>query len=113
VLRLYEALLGLRATLVAADAGAVDAVAIDEHSLALTRTTRHGVPLTLVVYLGDGGSVSVPGRPATTDRHGALRIALSTEEAVFAPDPEVIALEMHENVARLTFARPGAVVLGP
>jgi maltooligosyltrehalose trehalohydrolase len=112
VLRLYEALLGLRATLVAADAGAVDAVAIDEHSLALTRTTRQGVPLTLVVYLGDGGSVSVPGRPATTDRHGALRIALSTEEAVFAPDPEVIALEMHENVARLTFARPGAVVLG-
>lgn len=112
VLRLYEALLRLRATLVPVEAGAVDALAIDEHSLALTRATRQGVTLTLVVYLGDGGSVSVPESPATVDRRGDLRITFSTEDAAFAPDPEPIALETHETVARLTFARPGAVVLG-
>ena len=106
-LRLYESLLALRRTLVPVEAGAVDAAALDEHSLALARTSREGDTLTLVVYLAMAGRFPVPGR-----RSGATaRCTFNTEDPAFAQDPRPIALETHENAVRLTFHRPGAFVL--
>ena len=107
ILRLYESLLALRRTLVPIEAGAVEAAALDEHSLTLGRTSREGATLTLVVYFGDGGTVPVPGR-----RSGAsARCTFNTEDPAFAQDPRPITLETHENAVCLTFHRPGAFIL--
>jgi maltooligosyltrehalose trehalohydrolase len=111
VLRLYESLLALRRTLVAVGAGAVDAAALDEHSVILSRAAVDGSVLTLVVYLGDGGTVAVPRRRGDADG-GGPRWTFSTEDPAFALDPRPIALETHENALRLTFHRPGAIILG-
>ncbi len=105
VLRLYESLLALRRTLVPMEAGDVEAAALDERSLTLARTSHEGATLTLVVYLGDGGTVTVPGR-----RSASPRCRFSTEDPAFAQDSHPITFETHENAVRLTFRRPGAFV---
>ncbi len=111
VLRLYEALLKLRRTLVPVPAGAVEAAALDERSVMLSRATAEGDRLALVVHLGNRGTVVVPRQQPSAVSDPVKRIAFSTEDQAFASDPQPVVLEIGENSERLTFSRPGAVVL--
>ncbi len=110
VLRLYESLLALRRTLVPVAAGEVEATAPDEHSVVLTRSTVDGTVLTLVVYLGDGGTVVLPRGDSAASAASRL-IAFSTEEPAFANDAVPVVLDTHGESEQVTFSRPGSVVI--
>ena len=103
-LRLYQSLLALRHILVPVAAGEVEAAALDEHSVALARTTTDDRTLTLVVYFGTGGTIALP-------RSQRPRTVLSTEDDAFVPDPQPISVEQIGNSVHLTFPRAGAIVV--
>jgi maltooligosyltrehalose trehalohydrolase len=111
VLRLYESLLTLRRTLVPVQAGAVEATAPDEHSVVLTRETAGGARLTLVVYLENGGTVVIPRQHTAAVSDSVTRIVFSTEDRAFAGDSQPVLLERGDHGERVTFSRPGAVIL--
>ena len=105
-LRLYQRLLGLRATSAAlrqASRDAFDVRTLDDETLVIER--RDGSDrLWIVVRLAGGGAVTVRGTRAP-------QVMLTTEDADLAPDPQPIDVAMHEHAVEVRFARPGAVLL--
>jgi maltooligosyltrehalose trehalohydrolase len=106
VLRLYERLLRLRQSHPAMQAGgraAFDARPLDEHTLALRRSSADGahVVLAIIRLSGDGPA------PVTLDED-MTRVLLSTEDEDVAESPRPIRLDPARR--QVEFDRPGAVV---
>jgi len=113
-LRLHRALLALRRRAPAlrdARVGAHEAVALDDVTLALRREAEDGPPLVLVARLSGGGEVTVPAALLRGALPAEWCIALSTEEAAFAPDARPVTATARPDGVRVAFARPGAVLL--
>ena len=115
VLRLYEALLTLRRTAAALydPEGTVRVDVLDDDTLAVRRDTvdQHHAVLAIVRLRG-GGSVTLArgtGEVVSLDDHFAL--ALSTESPAFANDSAPLDLTIAQDVVRVRFERPGALVL--
>ncbi len=115
VLRLYEALLTLRRTAAALSdpEGTVRVDVLDDDTLAVRRDTvdQHHAVLAIVRLRG-GGSVTLArgtGEVVSLDDHFAL--ALSTESPAFANDSAPLDLTIAQDVVRVRFERPGALVL--
>jgi len=103
-LHLYQTLLALRHTLVPVASGEVEATALDDNSVALARTAADGCKLTLVVYFGNAGTISLP-------RSQGVRTILSTEDEAFVAGSQPIIVEQTGDSVQLTFARAGAIVV--
>jgi maltooligosyltrehalose trehalohydrolase len=105
-LRLYQRLLGLRATsapLRNAARNAFDARALDDETLLIER--REGTErVWIVVRLGGAGAATVPNA-------GGAHVMLTTEDPDLAPDPQPIEVMVHDDTVQVRFARPGAVLL--
>jgi len=105
-LRLYQRLIGLRATspaLRTTARGSFDARALDGETLLIER--RDGTErLWIVIRLGGAGTIAVPAA------HGA-HVMLTTEDQDVAPDAQPMQITLGENTAEVRFARPGAVLL--
>jgi maltooligosyltrehalose trehalohydrolase len=119
-LRLHQALLALRRELTAARRarGAFDVSAHGEDGLVLDYRPLGEAPtrLTVAVWLrGAGGLVLAPAVAAGADRGAAPAPSwserLSTEDARFVADPHPIGVQAGGSGLRVSFARPGAVVL--
>ncbi len=105
-LRLYQRLLGLRATSAAlrnGDREAFDARALDDETLVIERRAGTDRVIVVVRLLG-GGTATLSGV------RGA-QVMLTTEDSDLAHDPQPITVAMHEDTAEVRFARPGAVLL--
>jgi maltooligosyltrehalose trehalohydrolase len=114
MLRLHRALLALRRRVPAlrdARAGAHQAVALDRSTLALRREAQGGLPLVLVARLSGAGHVTVPATLLGGVPAAEWTVALSTEESAFAPDARPVTIAAARDGVRVTFARPGAVLL--
>jgi maltooligosyltrehalose trehalohydrolase len=109
LLRLYRALLRLRReepALAGAGWEGVDAVPVEERGLVLTRATPGARPIAIAVHLRGGGAIDIPGNGGRE-----WRPLLDTEEPRFSTDPLPIRVEARGASTRVTFARPGAVLL--
>ena len=82
--------------------------ALDADSLALRRSARAGGELLLVVRLRGAGTVQVSG---TLVERGRWRPARTTEDASFADDGRVPAVEVSAGRVTVHFDRPAAVLL--
>jgi maltooligosyltrehalose trehalohydrolase len=105
-LRLYQRLLGLRATSAALRNGsrdAFDARPLDDETLLLERRDG-GERLWIVVRLGGRGAVTVRGARAP-------HVVLTTEDSDLALDPHPIDVIPGENSVEVRFSRPGAVLI--
>jgi len=105
-LRLYQRLLGLRATfgpLRSTSRDDFDARALDDETIVIERRDVHERVL-VIVRLGGRGRVAIED---VHDPH----VMLTTEDADVAPDPQPIELTFERNKAEVRFARAGAVVL--
>jgi maltooligosyltrehalose trehalohydrolase len=105
-LRLYQRLLGLRATSAAlrnASRASFDARALDEETLLVERRDG-GERLWIVVRLGGHGNVTVPVG-------SGAQVMLTTEDPDLAPDPQPIEVVHRHESAEVRFARPGALLL--
>jgi maltooligosyltrehalose trehalohydrolase len=106
MLRLYQRLVGLRATAVPLRATARDSFdvrALDAETLLLLR--RHDdEQLWLVVRLAGAGT-------ATVCDAGSARTILTTEDEDLAPDAQPMAITPRGRHAEIRFARPGAAIL--
>ena len=104
--RLYQRLLGLRATakaLLSSDPRSFDAKALDAETILITRT--HGGETTwIVVRLRGAGAARVHGA-------GHAVTLMTTEDVDVATDPRPIQLAGFDEYADLRFARPGAAIL--
>jgi len=114
VFRLYQALLALRrahAALRSTGRGSVAASAIDDSTLAMWRRAPGEVanPFLVVVRLAGGETVDVPLPSAVSN--GRWTTLFCTEDASFVDEPAPIRLELTAATVRVTFARPGAIVL--
>jgi maltooligosyltrehalose trehalohydrolase len=119
MLRLYQRLLGLRATAAPfreSGRDTFDARTLDDETVLLSREThspengaaRQREHLLVIVRLEGRGTVAVPG-PASRE----WQVLLTTEDADLAPDPVPIDISTRDGLT-VQFARPGAVVLrGP
>ena len=106
MLRLYQRLLGLRATadpLSGSAPGDCDARALDEATVAVSRRGAHDRILVIVRLTGAGAVI--------VDAGSGARVLLTTEDEDVAPDPRPIAFTARGTEAELRFGRPGAVVL--
>ena len=106
MLRLYQRLIGLRATagpLRDASRARYDARALDDATVAVVRRDAHE-QIVVVVRLTGAGEVIVPAG-------SGARLLLTTEDDDVAPDPRPIALALRDGQAELRFARPGAAIL--
>jgi maltooligosyltrehalose trehalohydrolase len=106
ILRLHHRLLSLRAShpaLQDAARGGFTVRALDDHTIALTRTNR-GHSLLALVRLSSPGTVRL-GAEWHDDRAGD--VILSTEDRDITVDP----LPMLWTPRRIDFARPGAIVV--
>jgi maltooligosyltrehalose trehalohydrolase len=105
-LRLYQRLLGLRATSAALRNGErdqFDARALDEATLLIERRDRTD-RVFIVIRLDGGGTATLNGV------RGA-RVMLTTEDPDLAHDAQPIDVALHEDTAEVRFSRPGAVLL--
>jgi maltooligosyltrehalose trehalohydrolase len=106
VLRLYQRLLGLRATSAAlrsASRAAFTASALDDETLLIER--RHEQErVWLLVRLGGDGAAAFRAAPGA-------HVVLTTEDPDLSPDPRPIAVALDGDTAEVRFARPGAVLL--
>ncbi len=111
ILRLYQALLGLRRSEPAMRAGSAwQVAALDEGTIGLGRGGAAG--LLVVVRLAGGGEVDFA--PMAAGVHGQRwRIVLSTEDPDFTGDPAPPQIEADPATATIRFMRPGAVILTP
>jgi maltooligosyltrehalose trehalohydrolase len=105
-LRLYQRLLGLRATsapLRNAARQTFDARALDDETIVIER--RDGAErVWIVVRLGGAGVATVP--------HARLaQVMLTTEDPDLARDPRPIDVTMRDDTVQVRFSRPGAVLL--
>ncbi len=109
-LALYRALLALRLdhpALAASDRTSGSAIAPDDDSVVIHRTDDRET-FWIVARFRSAGSVDLAASAAALDiRLGTLELVLDTEHAEFAENPAAIDMDG----ARLTFARPGAVIL--
>ncbi|MGQ0644130.1 MAG: malto-oligosyltrehalose trehalohydrolase [Elusimicrobiota bacterium] len=108
VLRLYQALLRLRAgepALRDASPGSFRAEALDETTILLRKNTPGGYPLALVVRLKGAGAASFPAEGKNWS------VLLTTEDPPFSPDPAPPAVETAAGRVAIRFRRPSAVVL--
>ncbi len=106
VLDLYRALIELRrahAVLGASDAYAGEARAPDDDSVILCRRGEDQT-FWVVARLSQPGTVAV-------SRPGAAAVVLTSEDDRFAADPHPPAIEWGAPGARITFHRPGAVIM--
>ena len=105
-LRLYQRLLGLRATSAPLRNGsreAFDARPLDDETVVIERRDG-GDRLWIVVRLGERGMVTVRGTRAA-------QVMLTTEDADVAPDPQPIDVRVRADSVEVRFSRPGAVLL--
>jgi maltooligosyltrehalose trehalohydrolase len=105
-LRLYQRLLGLRATSAALRNGErdqFDARALDDETLLIER--RHGTDRVFVVIRLDGGGT------ATLNGVRGARVMLTTEDPDLAHEAQPIDVALHEDTAEVRFSRPGAILL--
>lgn len=106
MLRLYQRLLGLRATsgaLRVCDRGSFDALALDEETILILR--RGGDErLWVVVRLRGGGTVVVGGA-------GDAHTVMTTEDPDVSVDPHPIEIRRSREQCELRFSRPGAAIL--
>ena len=105
-LRLYQRLLGLRATSPAlrhTSRAAFDARVLDHETLLIERRDG-GERLWIVVRLGGEGTVRAPVP------RGA-HVMLTTEDSDVAADSRPINLEFGDGAVEVRFARPGAVMM--
>jgi maltooligosyltrehalose trehalohydrolase len=105
-LRLYQRLLGLRATSAAlrnAARGSFDAQALDDETLLIER--RDGAErLWIVIRFAGQGTVTVPAPPAA-------HVMLTTEDPDLAPDLQPIQITPGDKTVEVGFSRPGALLL--
>jgi maltooligosyltrehalose trehalohydrolase len=105
-LRLYQRLLGLRATSAPLRNGSregFDARSLDAETLLIER--REGNDrLWIVVRLGGAGTVTVRGTRAP-------HVMLTTEDPDLAPDVQPIDVVIQESAVEVRFSRPGAVLV--
>jgi maltooligosyltrehalose trehalohydrolase len=110
--RLYAAALALRrreAALRSGDRARFDAIALDAATVAVVRRDAAGGSLAILARLSGSGEVSLASiRP---DAGSAWSCLMTTEEALFAPDPAPPAVFQSGGSWRVRFARPSAVVL--
>jgi maltooligosyltrehalose trehalohydrolase len=124
MLRLRQAETALRTT------GTTDVQAVGDSALLLRRapengaaqinlSVQHPVPIhrpegdvLVAVQLVGAGSIDIHAAPLATLHSGIVwRLLLSTEDPQYALDPQPITIEGEESAPRITFARPGAVLL--
>jgi hypothetical protein len=71
-----------------------------------------GAAALVIARLRGDGELVVDASEAVAPRHMRWDLALTTEDASFAPDPAPIAVDLSTPEApSVRFARPGAVVL--
>ena len=115
-LRLYRALLSLRRSEIAfewSQHAVQRAHAIAPDAVALCRDAG-GAPTCVIARLRGESELEIRDVEALAPRHGTRwELALTTEDAAFAPDPLPIEVDLAEPGAapRIRFTRPGAVVL--
>ena len=105
-LRLYQRLLGLRATSAALRNGArhdFDARQLDEETIAIERRGG-GEYAWLIARLAGAGEARMTGV-------GGAQVVLTTEDPDLAQDPQPIAVTLSGDSAEVRFRRPGAVLL--
>jgi maltooligosyltrehalose trehalohydrolase len=105
-LNLYSALISLRrahAALGGSEDCTGDAVASDRHSIVLGRRGP-GAAFWIVVRLSGEGTVDVP-------LSHVADVILTSEDILFAPDPQPPSIEWTPSGAKIHFRRPGAVIL--
>jgi len=104
LLRFHRALLRWRRVEPALRGGErCDCAALDEHTLLLRRMDREGQEVLIVCRFRQPGTVVVAG--------AGWRPVLSTEDPAFCLDPQPIGIEATPSGWRLSFARPGALIL--
>jgi maltooligosyltrehalose trehalohydrolase len=116
VLRLYRELLRLRRTepaLRAAAAGSFSAEAVGDGAVALLRRAPDGPPLLVLCQLRGGGVVelgelSLLGLGADGGRRWG--VVLTTEDEPFSQERQPPHVD-HSPTTRVSFVRPGAVIL--
>jgi maltooligosyltrehalose trehalohydrolase len=113
VLALYRALLALRLdhpALGASDLTAGDAEAPDEGSVVIRRAEQGQVFWVAARLKGSGAVDLSPIAEARPDESGEWVLVLSTEEPLYALDPEPPQIDLQPGGPVVHFARPGAVV---
>jgi maltooligosyltrehalose trehalohydrolase len=115
ILRLYRSLLALRADLGLGRVERGDYKTWTESGALLLELAHSGEPRGLVVVrlsgagmVECGGSGTSPASPSV-----AWQVRLTTEQENFAADPRPPEIDLVPGRPRLTFQRPGAVVLTP
>ncbi len=111
ILRLYRELLALRKTLSPVAAGAVEAIAVDQHTVLLKRERAEGF-LVLIAHLGQGGTVVLPEHPMSSHSGAQIRRVLSTEHQTYAVDGKEPVVQIAGAGVQVIFERPGAIVIG-
>jgi maltooligosyltrehalose trehalohydrolase len=106
MLRLYQRVLGLRATAAAlrsSDRDSFDVRALDEETILLEQ--RNGEDrLCVIVRLAGEGAVTIRGI-------GPIRTLLTTEDVDLAVDPVPVDISSIGDHVHIRFARPGAVIV--
>ncbi len=117
VLRLYEALLALRRryrALAASEAVEGEADALDADTIAVRRRDEDDEFLVVARLRGAGrvdvGAMRLAGRE-DGPRAADWDVALTTEDALFAPDSVAITVDRQPDGPVIGFGRPGAVIL--
>jgi maltooligosyltrehalose trehalohydrolase len=106
MLRLYQRVIGLRATaapLRASDRGSFDARALDAETILVLRRDG-GECLWIVVRFAGGGTTTICGA-------GAAHTLLTTEDPDVTVDPAPVQITRRGEHADVRFVRPGAVIL--
>lgn len=115
VLRLHRALLDLRRSepMLRTDRRELQrVVALDDATLAVCRASSTGRYALLVVRLLGSGTADLRAHPGLELPQGAAwDVALTTEDASFAPDPAPPVVEQVGGMPVITFSRPSAVLL--
>jgi maltooligosyltrehalose trehalohydrolase len=110
VLRLYAALLALRRGWQPVAADDARALALDEDTVAVRRTTVDGAAALLVARLRGGGVVDLAAH-ALAPPDVRWRCRLTTEDVAFTPTPAPPDLDGLPALPRIRFHAPAAVVL--
>jgi maltooligosyltrehalose trehalohydrolase len=122
-LRLHRQLLDLRqrepAFLAAPDRDSFSALALDDGTVLLRRSSRAGAHFLVLVRLAGSGRVTLdpsrlPGDAVLGDllgRTGRWTLVLTTEDEPFCQDPHPPALELGRGLAHIRFERPGGLIL--